>query len=101
MRYAVEHTQGLYGTEARGRIEARRTALNEAMARIFSDVDLVVAASNPDVAFAAEGPLRPSFGGIEEGARTTGGSRSPPTCTGARPSPSRPGRSTACPSACR
>jgi aspartyl-tRNA(Asn)/glutamyl-tRNA(Gln) amidotransferase subunit A len=72
MRYAVEHTQGLYGTEARGRIEARRTALNEAMARIFSQVDLVVAASNPDVAFAAEGPLPSSFGGIEEGARNNG-----------------------------
>jgi aspartyl-tRNA(Asn)/glutamyl-tRNA(Gln) amidotransferase subunit A len=72
MRYAVEHTQGLYGTEARGRIEARRTALNEAMARIFSEVDLVVAASNPDVAFAAEGPLPSSFGGIEEGARNNG-----------------------------
>jgi aspartyl-tRNA(Asn)/glutamyl-tRNA(Gln) amidotransferase subunit A len=72
MRYALEHTQGLYGTEARGRIEARRTALNEAMARIFSQVDLVVAASNPDVAFAAEGPLPSSFGGIEEGARNNG-----------------------------
>ena len=35
MRYAVERTEGLYGTEARGRIEARRTALNDAMARVF------------------------------------------------------------------
>jgi aspartyl-tRNA(Asn)/glutamyl-tRNA(Gln) amidotransferase subunit A len=72
MRYAVERTQGLYGTEARGRIEARRTALNDAMARIFEQVDLVMAASNPDVAFAAEGPLPSTFGGIEEGARNNG-----------------------------
>jgi aspartyl-tRNA(Asn)/glutamyl-tRNA(Gln) amidotransferase subunit A len=72
MRYAVERTQGLYGTEARGRIEARRTALNDAMARIFEQVDFVIAASNPDVAFAAEGPLPSSFGGIEAGARNNG-----------------------------
>jgi aspartyl-tRNA(Asn)/glutamyl-tRNA(Gln) amidotransferase subunit A len=72
IRYAVEHAQGLYGTEARGRIEARRTALNEAMAGIFEQVDFVIAASNPDVAFGAEGPLPSSFGGIEEGARNNG-----------------------------
>jgi aspartyl-tRNA(Asn)/glutamyl-tRNA(Gln) amidotransferase subunit A len=35
----------------------KRIELNEAMASIFEEVDLVIAATNPDVAFQAEGPL--------------------------------------------
>ena len=42
------------------------------MAAIFSEVDFVVAASNPDVAFPAEGPLPSTFGGIEAGAGNNG-----------------------------
>jgi len=37
-----------------GRAEAARTAANEAMADIFDRVDLVICATNPDVAFPAE-----------------------------------------------
>jgi Asp-tRNA(Asn)/Glu-tRNA(Gln) amidotransferase A subunit family amidase len=47
----------VYNLEARARIENRRTAMNEAMADVFDEVDFVIAAANPDVAFAAEGPL--------------------------------------------
>ncbi|MGQ0802459.1 MAG: amidase family protein, partial [Actinomycetota bacterium] len=47
----------IYNLDARARIEAQRTAMNEAMAEIFDEVDFVIASSNPDVAFAAEGPL--------------------------------------------
>lgn len=47
----------VYNLEARARIENRRTAMNEAMADIFDEVDFVIAAANPDIAFAAEGPL--------------------------------------------
>ena len=35
-------------------------------------VDLVITASNPDVAFAAEGPLPDTFGGVEGGAGNNG-----------------------------
>ena len=42
------------------------------MARIFDAVDFVMTASNPDVAFAAEGPLPSSFGGIEGGTANNG-----------------------------
>ena len=72
LRYGLERTEGLYGAEARSRIERRRTELNEAMARIFDAVDFVMTASNPDVAFAAEGPLPSSFGGIEGGTANNG-----------------------------
>src|SRR5215471_5256991 len=52
----------VYNLEARARIENRRTAMNEAMAEIFDQVDFVIAAANPDVAFAAEGPLPTQVG---------------------------------------
>lgn len=61
-----------YGAEARGKFEARRVALNERMAAIFGDVDFVITASNPDVAFAAEGPLPSVFGGVEAGLGNNG-----------------------------
>src|SRR2546429_9791778 len=39
--------------------------MNEAMADVFDEVDFVIAATNPDVAFAAEGPL-PTQGGDQQ-----------------------------------
>lgn len=75
MRFGIETTLGRYGTEARARIESRRAALNDRMAEIFDPadgVDFVLTASNPDVAFAAEGPLPSEFGGIAAGAGNNG-----------------------------
>ncbi len=72
MRYGLERTTGLYDAEARAKIERRRTELNEAMARVFGQVDLVITASNPVVAFAAEGPLPTEFGGVEGGVGNNG-----------------------------
>jgi len=72
IRFGLEATAGRYGAEARARIESRRTALNEAMHRIFSEVDLVICATNPDVAFDAEGPLPDVFGGVQAGAGNNG-----------------------------
>ena len=75
MRYGLESTAGLYSAEARAKIERRRIEVNEAMARIFDPVDgvdFVITASNPDVAFDADGPLPAVFGGIEAGARNNG-----------------------------
>ncbi len=75
VRNALEFAEGKYSAEARARIERRRVEINEAMARIFDPldgVDLVITASNPDVAFAADGPLPDTFGGIEAGAGNNG-----------------------------
>jgi aspartyl-tRNA(Asn)/glutamyl-tRNA(Gln) amidotransferase subunit A len=75
MRYGMETSRGLYNSEARAKIERRRVELNEAMARIFDPVDgvdFVITASNPDVAFDADGPLPSVFGGVEGGARNNG-----------------------------
>ena len=72
IRYGVSRTENLYGTEARGKFEKRRIELNNRMAQIFSEVDLIITASNPDVAFNAEGPLPDTFGGIVAGAGNNG-----------------------------
>ena len=76
IRMSMETGPGLYGADARIKLERRRTELNEAMARIFDvasgGVDFVITASNPDVAFAADGPLPNTFGGIKAGAKING-----------------------------
>ncbi|HNJ97108.1 MAG TPA: amidase [Ilumatobacteraceae bacterium] len=75
IRFGLSVTNGVYNSEVRGKIERRRSEVNEAMARIFDrtdGVDFVITASNPDVAFDAEGPLPGVFGGVEAGASNNG-----------------------------
>ena len=75
MRSGLEHAPQRYGIEARAKIERRRMELNERMAEIFdpvAGVDFVITASNPDVAFDADGPLPSAFGGIKAGAGNNG-----------------------------
>lgn len=72
MRAGLEYTAGLYSAEARAKIESRRASVNTRMAEIFNEVDLVITATNPDVAFDAEGPLPSVFGGIKAGAGNNG-----------------------------
>jgi aspartyl-tRNA(Asn)/glutamyl-tRNA(Gln) amidotransferase subunit A len=72
MRSGLRRTEGRYDASSRARIEQRRMEVNEKMAAIFAEVDFVITASNPDVAFAAEGPLPRTFGGLEAGAANNG-----------------------------
>ena len=76
IRWSMELGVGLYDADARIKLERRRSELNEAMARIFDSstdgVDFVITASNPDIAFNADGPLPDTFGGIEAGASNNG-----------------------------
>ena len=75
IRFGMEHAVGKYDSAARAKIERRRVELNEAMARIFDPVDgvdFVITASNPDVAFEADGPLPGVFGGIDAGPGNNG-----------------------------
>jgi len=75
MRLGMEHAVGKYDAAARAKIERRRMELNEAMARIFDPadgIDFIITASNPDVAFNADGPLPGVFGGIDAGAGNNG-----------------------------
>ena len=72
IRYGLERAGSLYGTEARGKFETRRVELNRRMTEIFDEVDIIITASNPDVAFNAEGPLPDAFGGVVAGAGNNG-----------------------------
>jgi aspartyl-tRNA(Asn)/glutamyl-tRNA(Gln) amidotransferase subunit A len=75
IRFGLEATAGRYDANARAKLEARRTALNERMAAIFDPVDgvdYVITATNPDVAFDAAGPLPDTFGGVTVGAGNNG-----------------------------
>jgi aspartyl-tRNA(Asn)/glutamyl-tRNA(Gln) amidotransferase subunit A len=75
MRHGLAATASRYDEAGRAKIERRRMEVNEAMAQIFDPadgVDLVITASNPDVAFDAEGPLPDTFGGIKAGANVNG-----------------------------
>jgi aspartyl-tRNA(Asn)/glutamyl-tRNA(Gln) amidotransferase subunit A len=75
IRMGLQTAPQRYGLEARAKIEHRRMELNHRMAEIFdpsTGVDLIITASNPDVAFDAAGPLPAVFGGITAGAGNNG-----------------------------
>jgi aspartyl-tRNA(Asn)/glutamyl-tRNA(Gln) amidotransferase subunit A len=72
IRYGMQWAEGKYTMQARIQMEARRRALNDAMAKLFSQVDFVFTASNPDVAFGSNGPLPTVFGGKEVGGWNNG-----------------------------
>jgi len=56
MRMGLQAAQERFTLERAAAIESFRRQLNEAMADLFAAADFVMASSNPDVAFAAEGP---------------------------------------------
>ncbi|MDZ7674872.1 MAG: amidase [Acidimicrobiales bacterium] len=65
MRMAVEVALEHYDAHAAVKVERRRTELNEAMADLFEQADLVLAATNPDVAFGADRSIPTTFGGLD------------------------------------
>jgi aspartyl-tRNA(Asn)/glutamyl-tRNA(Gln) amidotransferase subunit A len=67
MQFACEWASGRgLDFDALIKLEERRTALFDAMAELFTQTDLVITSSNPDVAFEAEGPLPSVFGGRQD-----------------------------------
>jgi Asp-tRNA(Asn)/Glu-tRNA(Gln) amidotransferase A subunit family amidase len=56
MRFGLEAARERYNLDRAASIESWRQDLNEAMADLFESVDFVMASSNPDVGFKAEGP---------------------------------------------
>jgi len=57
-------THGL-NVQTAGKTEMFRIDINETMASIFDQVDFVLAATNPDVAFAAAGPMPTTVGDVD------------------------------------
>ena len=54
-----------YTVQSAGKAEAFRVDLNEQLADIFDQADFVFAATNPDIAFAAEGPMPTVVGDVD------------------------------------
>jgi aspartyl-tRNA(Asn)/glutamyl-tRNA(Gln) amidotransferase subunit A len=56
MRFGLESARKRFDLDRAASIESWRRDLNDAMADLFQSADFVMASTNPDVAFAAEGP---------------------------------------------
>jgi Asp-tRNA(Asn)/Glu-tRNA(Gln) amidotransferase A subunit family amidase len=56
MKMGVTSARERFTLERAAAIETYRRQLNEAMADLFAEADFVLTSTNPDVAFAAEGP---------------------------------------------
>ena len=56
MRFGLEAARERFTLDRAAAIESYRRQLNESMADLFEAADFVMASSNPDVAFAAQGP---------------------------------------------
>lgn len=72
IRFGLELAEARYDLAARAALDARRSELNETMAALFDDVDFVLASTNPDVAFAATGPLPTEVAGTKVGPGNNG-----------------------------
>jgi aspartyl-tRNA(Asn)/glutamyl-tRNA(Gln) amidotransferase subunit A len=72
IRFGLEWSDGRWNAEAAMKVAERRTKCNDAMAALFGTTDLVITATNPDVAFGADGPLPSVFDGVEVGAWNNG-----------------------------
>jgi Asp-tRNA(Asn)/Glu-tRNA(Gln) amidotransferase A subunit family amidase len=65
MRVGIERGEAKLDLEAMVKAESRRVELNDAMAAMLADADIILAATNPATAFNAEGHLPRLFEGVE------------------------------------
>jgi len=61
MNLATHH----YSIDSAGKADQFRITLNEQLADVFDQADLIIAATNPDTAFAAEGPMPTRVGDVD------------------------------------
>ena len=67
---ALYLAQSLYNLRIAAAAEQNRTLANDALAEAFDQADLIICATNPDVAFPAEAPMSTSEDNLVEWART-------------------------------
>ena len=77
MRVGLERSEAHLDLDAMARAESRRVDLNNAMATMFRDADIVLAATNPAPAFDAEGWLPSTFEGVEAKSSNNGALTAP------------------------
>ncbi len=72
MAFGMEMAEGAMSLELAGRAEVARMRANEAMADVFDQVDVVITATNPDVAFPAHLDVNTRVGGERVGIENNG-----------------------------
>lgn len=77
MRVGLQLTEARLDLDALVTAETRRVELNEAMAEMFDQVDIVLAATNPATAFGADGWIPSVFEGREANAGNNGALTAP------------------------
>ncbi len=77
IRKGLKMADELVNLDALVMAENRRSELNEAMADMFDQVDILIAATNPSTAFDAQGRLPSVFGGRESTAGNNGALTTP------------------------
>lgn len=82
MAFGVEMAEAMVDLKSAGEAEAARTAANERMAAIFDEVDFVICATNPDVAFPADIAINTRVGGEKVGAGNNGALTIPANISG-------------------
>ena len=72
MAFGLDLADQMFNLEIAGKVEAQRTEANERMADVFDEVDVVVCATNPDVAFPAEIGINTRVGNVSAGPENNG-----------------------------
>lgn len=72
MAFGLEMAEGVFDLDLAARVESQRTEANEAMAELFDQVDFVMSATNPDVAFPAEVSVNTRVGDKKVGLENNG-----------------------------
>jgi aspartyl-tRNA(Asn)/glutamyl-tRNA(Gln) amidotransferase subunit A len=72
MAFGLTICEQTFNLEIAGRVEAQRTAANEVMAALFDEVDFVIGATNPDVAYPAHVTLNLRVGDERVGPENNG-----------------------------
>ena len=72
MAFGLELADQVFNLELAARCEQQRTEANERMAEVFDQVDFVICATNPDVAFPAEVTLNTRVGDQDVGPENNG-----------------------------
>jgi aspartyl-tRNA(Asn)/glutamyl-tRNA(Gln) amidotransferase subunit A len=80
--FGLTVAESMFSFEQAAKGEAWRRGMNETMAEIFDDVDFVIASTNPDVAFNAEGPLPFKVGDVNTGPGNNGALTIPANISG-------------------
>src|SRR4029453_3484195 len=72
MAFGLDVAGQKFKPEIAGKVEAQHTEANESMADVFDEVDVVVCATNPDVALPAEIGISTRGGDVQGGPENNG-----------------------------